>query len=145
MAYRMIEQKALGTGQSIASAEPSRSAETDSLGQVFCLVCNSVFDLTPCFTVTGFLSLSGRLTTCLYHPFTLPAIQISCKQTQTIACTCMRVFASSSFAAVYIRMQKFACVCTRRGDVSNRIRCKAPPFDFMRARWVCFAWLIDAV
>src|SRR5262245_24210357 len=57
----------------------------------------------------------------------LPARPVSCMQAQTIACACMHVRARSLVAAVYTRMQKFACVCTLRGDVSNEFRCAAPP------------------
>jgi len=47
------------------------------------------------------------------HPlFAVSETKVSGKQAQTIACACMRVLASSFLAAVYVRMQKFACVCT---------------------------------
>src|SRR5687767_4128950 len=86
------------------------------LVRTFSCRCSPFYDLAPRFFGDAIGDCSFLFGS---HPdlaftfyFALPTTQVGRKQAQTIACACMHVLASPFVAAVYIRMQKFAYVCT---------------------------------
>jgi hypothetical protein len=113
MAYRMIEQKALGAREVIFVTAPFEECRTDSLGRIFCCGCTSVFVLAPCLfgkMRADFLSSSGRITTCLYLPF---AIAGDTNLMQASANNCMRLHARLRKLFLHHCLHTHAKVCVR--------------------------------